>query len=229
MLSSNNFTNYTMAWRASLCQREGVPVSKKVLPAASTFPQLNVKNKSIRPKYINKLERKKRYSAHIISLLKTPGYLPISYWTEHPTKLNIQNSSKSGEAYLFRFTICCHHTLTHTHTLNIPVLLIVRSPVPLHLLFPLPASPSLMALSFQWALPHTSWLSSNATASGNPFLTLPTKVNLTLLPQICVPTPALYEDVSLSLSFSTTRTWGLSEKGRQCYPSMVLHKRWLDD
>lgn len=47
--------------------------------------------------------------------VKNPSYLPISYWTERPTKLNIQNSSKSREAYLFGFTICCHHTPIHTH------------------------------------------------------------------------------------------------------------------
>ena len=182
-------------------------------------------------------------------------------------------------------------TPPYTHTLNIPALLTVQSPVPLHMLFPLPGSPSLMALSFQWALPHASWLSSKATASGNGFLTLPTKVNLTdkemathsstlawktrwtekpgrlqsmgsqrvghnwvtslslsicsysstpaqchkkkvnltLLPQICVPTPGLYEDFSFSLSLSTTRAWGLSEQGRQCYPGMVLHKHQLGD
>lgn len=100
-------------------------------------------------------------------------------------------------------------TTHHTHTLDLLATLIT-SPVPpdmstwrsLCL-----EHPSLTASSFWWALSSASWLSLNATASVKPFLTL--------LALFCQRTMSLFLGcmrISLSVSFSITRTGGLSKQ-----------------
>lgn len=127
--------------------------------------------------------------------VKNPSYLRISYWTK-PYQAQHTKLFKIWEAYLL-VTICCHHTPIHTHDQH-PSPADCQKPWAFAPAVPLPASPSRTALSF--ASPSSCFLIKLGMPLPLETLSWLSQQKSILLcsPQICVPTPGLYEDFSLS-------------------------------